>query len=158
MEGFYKVSLELSLLQAEEAQLSHHVFTGQVLQPSHYLGSLLWTRSNRFMSFLCWGSRAEHSTHESRWEESPPSACWPPFWCIPGCAQLSGLSVHITSTYTIPTIWWHKVYLGRTYSPLLAWVICLISDIYQRCPKLGKIISTLKSLSPSGIFSNPGLI
>jgi len=34
LEGCYKVSSELSLLQAEEPQLSQPVLVGEVLQPS----------------------------------------------------------------------------------------------------------------------------
>ncbi|KAK4825708.1 hypothetical protein QYF61_002067 [Mycteria americana] len=37
LEGCYKVSPEPSLLQAEQPQLSHPVFTGEVLQPSDHL-------------------------------------------------------------------------------------------------------------------------
>ncbi|KAK4827689.1 hypothetical protein QYF61_020823 [Mycteria americana] len=37
LEGCYKVSPELSLLQAEQAQLSQPVFIGEVLQPSDHL-------------------------------------------------------------------------------------------------------------------------
>lgn len=146
----WKVSTRLppepSLLQGEVPQLSH-VFTVEILQPSCHLSNFLWTHSNMFMSSLCWDSRAEHSTHKSRGEESPPSTCWPLlFWCIPGWDWLSGLSVNTASTYAIPTTGSDEVHLGRTYSPHLAWVICLIPDSYQRCPKLGQIISTLKSL------------
>ncbi|XP_074006257.1 COX assembly mitochondrial protein homolog isoform X1 [Numenius arquata] len=37
LEGCYEVSLEPSLLQAEEPQLSQSVFTGEVLHPSDHL-------------------------------------------------------------------------------------------------------------------------
>ena len=37
LEGHYKVSSELSLLQAEEPQISQPVLTGEVLQTSDHL-------------------------------------------------------------------------------------------------------------------------
>jgi len=53
LEGYYKVSPQPSLLRAEQPQLSQPFLTGEVLQPSDHLCGLLWTRSNRSMSFLC---------------------------------------------------------------------------------------------------------
>jgi len=46
LEGHNKVSKDLSFLQAEEAQLSQPVFTGEVLQPSDHPHGLLWTCSS----------------------------------------------------------------------------------------------------------------
>ena len=55
LEGSIKVSPEPSLLQAEQPQLSQPFLVAEVLQPSDHFCGLLWTRSNRSMSFLCWG-------------------------------------------------------------------------------------------------------
>jgi len=43
--SYSEVSLEPSLLQADQVHLPQLVFAGEVLQPSHHLRALLWTRS-----------------------------------------------------------------------------------------------------------------
>jgi len=60
-----KVTLEPSLLQAEQPQLPQPVLVGEVLQPSVHLRGLLWTCSNTSMSFLCWGLQSW--AQDSRW-------------------------------------------------------------------------------------------
>ena len=60
-----KVSLEPSLLQAEQPQLPQPVLVAEVLQPSDHLCGLLWPCSNISMSFLCWGLQSW--TQDSRW-------------------------------------------------------------------------------------------
>jgi len=52
LAGCSKVSLEPSLLQAEQPQLSQPFLIQEVFQPSSHFCSLLCTRSNRSMSFL----------------------------------------------------------------------------------------------------------
>jgi len=65
LKGCNKVSLEPSLFQAEQPQLSQLFLIGEVLQHSDYFCGLLWTRSNSSMSFLCWGLQSW--TQDCRW-------------------------------------------------------------------------------------------
>jgi len=55
LEGHCKVSLEPSLFQAEQPQLSQSVLIGEVLQPSDHPCSS--SSSSSSLSFLCWGFR-----------------------------------------------------------------------------------------------------
>jgi len=52
-KGCYKVSPESSLVQAEQTQVSQPLLIGEVFHPSVHFCGLLWTCSNRSMSFLC---------------------------------------------------------------------------------------------------------
>ena len=63
--GPNNVSLEPSLLQAEQPQLSQPSLTGEVFQPYDHFCGLLWTRSHRSMSLLCWG--LQNWIKDSRW-------------------------------------------------------------------------------------------
>ncbi|KAK4826819.1 hypothetical protein QYF61_011627 [Mycteria americana] len=82
LKGHKKVSPEPSLLQAEQPQLSQPFSIAEGFQPSDHFRGLLWTRSNRSMSVLCWGPQSWTqcsrgvSGHGSRGAESPPSTCW----------------------------------------------------------------------------------
>ena len=95
------MSPQPSLLQAEQPQLSQPVLIGEVLQPLNHLCGLLWTHSNRSVSFLCWGLQSWTRTPDglsperNRGAESPPSICWPRFSCCsPGYGWPSGLQAH----------------------------------------------------------------
>ena len=59
LEGHHEVSLEPSLLQAEQAQFPQPFFRGEE-SPVVILVALLWTRSKGSASFLCWGPQALH--------------------------------------------------------------------------------------------------
>ena len=65
LAGCSKVSLEPSLLQAEQPQLSQPGFTGELFQPLDHFCGLLWTCSNRSGSVLCWG--VQSWTQDFRW-------------------------------------------------------------------------------------------
>lgn len=56
LEGLGKVLPEPSVHQAEHPKLSQPAFLREVLQPSEHLYGILWTHSNRSVSFSCWGS------------------------------------------------------------------------------------------------------
>jgi len=53
LERCSKVSLEPSLLQAEQTQLFQSFLLGEVFHPSDHFCGFLWTCSDRSMSFLC---------------------------------------------------------------------------------------------------------
>jgi len=80
LEGCNKVSVEPSLLQAEQPQLSQPFLIGGVLQPSDHFCGLLLTRSNRSLPFCTEGSRDGHRTQvgscQSRGAESSPLTFW----------------------------------------------------------------------------------
>ena len=73
--GCNEVSLVPFLLQAKQAQFPQSFLTGVVLQPSHHLVALLWTRSNSSTSFLCWGP--QNCTQYSRWGLMRSRSCFP---------------------------------------------------------------------------------
>uniref|UniRef100_A0A8C0IA66 C->U-editing enzyme APOBEC-1 n=1 Tax=Bubo bubo TaxID=30461 RepID=A0A8C0IA66_BUBBB len=76
-------NVTLEIYAAEHPQLSQPVLTGEVLQPPDHLCCLLWARSSRSLSFLCWRPQSwtQHcrgiSLERSRVGESPPLDCWP---------------------------------------------------------------------------------
>jgi len=91
LKGCNYISMELSLIQAQQHQLYQPFFTAVLLQTSDHLCGLLWTCSNRSMSFLYWGPRAECSKpgrikwKQSGWGESPSLTFWPHYFsCTPG--------------------------------------------------------------------------
>jgi len=53
LEGCYKICQQPSLLLAEQPQLSQSFLTAEVFHPSDHFCGLLWTCSNRSVSFLC---------------------------------------------------------------------------------------------------------
>ena len=65
LEGHNEVSLELSLLQAEQAQLPQPVFIGEVLQLSDIFVAFPWICSSSSLSSLCW--KPQTWTQYSRW-------------------------------------------------------------------------------------------
>ena len=86
LEGCNEVSLEPSLLQAEQAQLPQPFFSKEwCFSPSVFFMALLWTHFSSSTCFLFWGSpRPGHSTADgpsqgqSRCRQSPPSpSCHP---------------------------------------------------------------------------------
>ena len=77
LKSHNKVSLEPSLLQAKQPQLSQPFLRAKVLQPSDDCCGLLWPRFNRSMSALCWGLQSwtqdsQGGSHQSGAEGQNP--------------------------------------------------------------------------------------
>jgi len=99
LKGHNKVTLEPSLLQAEQPQLSQPFFTGEAFQPSDHF---LWPSSGSAVTSPCPSCTGDPragrrtpggvSLQQSRGAESPPLPCWPQFvLCSPGYRWPSGL-------------------------------------------------------------------
>ena len=104
LEGWYRVSLESSFLQAEQPQLS--LFPHKRSIPS--LSSFLWSSSGATTRVPCLScaesSRAGRTTpgeiswEQSRGAESPRLTCWPHFSCSPGYSWPFGLWAHVAGS------------------------------------------------------------
>ena len=64
LKGCYKASLEPSLLQAEQPQLSQPFLTGEMSSPLIIFVALLWTRSNSSIVVHCLPNT---SSRKSKW-------------------------------------------------------------------------------------------
>ena len=105
MKGCNKVSVQPSLLQAKQQQLSQAFFTGEVFHPSDHPGPPL-TLPQQIHVFLVLRApeldarlqvRSHHRIMEhNRGTESPPLICWSCFsWWSPGYGCPSGLQAHV---------------------------------------------------------------
>ena len=96
LQGCYKVFLQPSLLQAEQPQLSQHVFVGEVLHISdHFCGLLLGTPI-RSMSFLHWWPQSR--TQYSRWGLTRADLLAVLVLMKPRIQLLSGLQMHVAGS------------------------------------------------------------
>ena len=95
LKGCSQVSLDPSLLQVEQSQLSQPVFVGEDI------GLLLWPSSGHAPTGPCHSCTEDSTPDETSLHlsdtgaGSPPLPWWPCFfWCSPGYGWLSGLQGH----------------------------------------------------------------
>ena len=105
LKGCNKVSLESSLPQAEQPQLSQPFLIGELLYASDCfcgpsLEMLQQVHVFRVLRAPDLDTVLQVGCLQSRGAESPSSTCWPLFfWCSPGYSWPSGLWAHTDSSY-----------------------------------------------------------